>query len=90
MQRILLSNDETIEGCTFGPNAHNLSELFPWVNLSSYLPIFTFCLALLVLGKNIGGSQLPMVYLITVLMIVQSASVLILTTVFICEPYLNN
>jgi len=65
-------------------------EKHPWINVPSYLPMFTFCLAILVLGKNIEGSQLPMVYLITALIIVQSASVIILTTVFLCTQDYKN
>jgi hypothetical protein len=90
MLRKLLATDKNFAMCTFGPNAHVRSEFYPWVNLSSYLPILTFFLASIVLGKNIGGSQMPMVYLITTLMIVQSASVLILTTVFVCDPFMDD
>ena len=88
MHRILQSSDKKYESCTFGPDMLENIEVFPWVFVSNYLPIFTFCLAMIVLGKNIEGSQLRMVYLITALMIVQSASVLILTTVFLCNSYL--
>ena len=56
----------------------------PWVNVPSYLPMFTFCLAFFVLGKNFEGSRISLVYLITAIIIVQNASEIILTTVFIC------
>jgi hypothetical protein len=58
---------------------------YPWVNVPSYLPIFTFCLAFFVLGKNFEGSRLPLVYMITALIIIQNASEIILTSFFICE-----
>ena len=57
---------------------------YPWINVPSYLPMFTFCLAFFVLGKNFEGSRLPLVYLITALIIIQNASEIILTSFFIC------
>jgi hypothetical protein len=57
----------------------------PWINVPCYLPMFTFCLAFFVLGKNFEGSRLPLVYLITALIIIQNASEIILTSFFICE-----
>jgi len=41
-----------------------------FVNPTSYLPIITLFLATMVLGKNIEGTRLNMVFLISVLMIV--------------------
>lgn len=48
--------------------------------------MITLFLATMVLGKNIEGTRLNMVFLISVLMIVQSASMLVLTSVFLCIP----
>jgi len=63
-------------------------RIHPWTNVPSYLPLFILFFAAVVLGKNIEGSRLPMVYLIAALIIVQTASVLILTSVFLCvEDY---
>jgi hypothetical protein len=59
-------------------------RLNPWTNVPSYLPLFILFFAAVVLGKNIEGSRLPMVFMITALIILQSASVLILTSVFLC------
>ena len=84
MSRILLSYDKPDETCTFGYDMLQNMTDYPWVNVPSYFPMFTFCLAILVLGKNIEGSQLPLVYLITAIIIVQNTSEIILTTVFIC------
>ncbi len=61
----------------------------PWVNVPNYLPIFNLCLSMIVIGKNIEGSRLPMVFLISAIILVQSASVLILTSYFLCNPYWN-
>jgi hypothetical protein len=84
MSRILFSYDKNEESCTFGFLMFLRMKVYPWVNVPSYLPIFTFCLAFFVLGKNFEGSRLPLVYLITTLIIIQNASEIILTSFFIC------
>ncbi len=90
MKRILSnSDDKDFFSCTFRPYMRDNLKDFPWVNLPNYIPIITFCLAMIVIGKNFEGQKLPMVYLITALIIVQSASVLILTSYFICNEYNN-
>ena len=88
MSRILFSYDKTDRSCTFGYDMLKNMKDDPWVNVPSYLPMFTFCLAFFVLGKNFEGSRLPLVYLITALIIIQNASEIILTSFFICiDPF---
>lgn len=61
-------------------------KAWPVISSSSYLPMIILFVGTLILGKNIEGTRLNMVFLISVLMIVQSVSILILTSVFLCIP----
>jgi hypothetical protein len=85
MTNVFSSTDKTNETCTFGPDMGQNMSVRPLINASSYFPICTFILALIVLGKNIEGTRLPMVYAISILTVIQSAAVLILTSVFLCD-----
>ena len=85
MNNVFSSTDKTNATCTFGPEMRKHMSESPWISVSSYFPVCTLFLALMVLGKNIEGSRLPMVYAISTLTIIQSASVLILTSVFLCD-----
>jgi hypothetical protein len=76
--------EKSPQACTFGYDMLQHMKDDPWVNVPSYLPMFTFCLAFFVLGKNFEGSRLPLVYLITALIIIQNASEIILTSFFVC------
>ena len=86
MNQQLVSTDKDEWVCTFGLSMGVDLEAKPFINASSYLPLIIVFVGAMILGKNIEGTRLTMVFLISGLLIVQSVATLILTSVFLCFP----
>ena len=70
--------------CTFGSNMKENLDYYPLFMVSQYLKVVPLFLAILVLGKAIGGSKFTFVYLLAGLSLIDSIANLVFDSTFIC------